>query len=127
MIEARRSTGMRTQPGRRRRTPSRPWMLIGAALAVGGVAALALPRVPPLAPAAGPSAVGAPAATTTVPTSAVTATVTAPPPPPAVSYPEQGSRTYTIVPGDGPVIGNAGELYRYQVAIETDIVNLDGS
>lgn len=52
--------------------------------------------------------------------------MTAPPPPPAVSYPEQGHRSYTVVPGDGPVIGNGGELYRFQVAIETDIANLDG-
>jgi hypothetical protein len=42
-----------------------------------------------------------------------------------VAYPEQGSDTYTVVPGGGAVIGSQGTLMRFQVAIETDITHLD--
>lgn len=45
---------------------------------------------------------------------------------PVVSYPEQGDGRYDVVPATGSVIGVAGTLMRFQVAIEHAIVNLDG-
>jgi Protein of unknown function (DUF3152) len=42
-----------------------------------------------------------------------------------VTYPEVGHRAYVIAPGTGAVIGRGGELLRFQVAVETDIANLD--
>jgi hypothetical protein len=49
------------------------------------------------------------------------------PPPPPVSYPTHGSGTYTVVPGEGPVLGSTGPLLRFQVAVEVGIVNFDAT
>jgi Protein of unknown function (DUF3152) len=44
---------------------------------------------------------------------------------PALSFPVVGSRSYLVVPGSDPVIGTAGRLMRFHVAIERDITGLD--
>jgi hypothetical protein len=123
------------RPPARRRIQHRWWLVAAAGLVVCGLSALALMPVPPDAPAAGSPAASSPAARSPAAgspdrpgaggaTSSVGATAT-PTPPPDVAYPEVGSRSYTIAPGDGPVIGHSGDLYRFQVAVETDIANLD--
>ena len=47
------------------------------------------------------------------------------PPPEAISYPVAGTRSYAVLPGDPAVIGRAGKLMRFQIAIEGGIAGLD--
>lgn len=64
-------------------------------------------------------------------------TIVATTPPPAtpsgtpraepVTYPKDGSRSFTTAPGTGKVAGRSGTLLRYQVAVEKDIDHLDVS
>jgi Protein of unknown function (DUF3152) len=44
-----------------------------------------------------------------------------------VTYPEQGSGKFDVVPGVGAVIGSTGALMRFQVAMERDIAHLDAA
>jgi len=44
---------------------------------------------------------------------------------PEVTFPTTGSRTYQTVSGTGPVIGGPGQLMRFRIAVERDIVGLD--
>ena len=37
----------------------------------------------------------------------------------------RGSGTYTVAPGGGRVLGHAGQLMRFQVAVENEVVNFD--
>jgi hypothetical protein len=44
---------------------------------------------------------------------------------PAISYPRTGSGTHLILPGGGPVLGTAGTLMRFQIAVEREVANVD--
>jgi hypothetical protein len=46
-------------------------------------------------------------------------------PPEAISYPVAGTRSYAVLPGDPAVIGRAGKLMRFQIAIEGGITGID--
>ncbi|WP_327638734.1 DUF3152 domain-containing protein [Kribbella sp. NBC_00482] len=46
-------------------------------------------------------------------------------PPEAISYPVAGTRSYAVLPGDPAVIGHAGKLMRFQIAIEGGITGID--
>ncbi|NIK55616.1 DUF3152 domain-containing protein [Kribbella shirazensis] len=43
----------------------------------------------------------------------------------AISYPVAGTRSYGVLPGDPAVIGRAGTLLRFQVAVEGGIAGID--
>src|SRR3954452_7035683 len=47
------------------------------------------------------------------------------PSPVRLEFPAVGSRSYLVAPGDGPIIGSAGRLMHFHVAIERDIHGLD--
>ena len=44
---------------------------------------------------------------------------------PAATYPQIGSQTWTVAAGSTPIVGRAGRLLRFQVAVERDIAGLD--
>ncbi|TDW89508.1 uncharacterized protein DUF3152 [Kribbella pratensis] len=46
-------------------------------------------------------------------------------PPEAISYPVAGTGSYAVLPGDPAVIGRAGKLMRFQIAIEGGITGID--
>ncbi|TDW17989.1 DUF3152 domain-containing protein [Kribbella kalugense] len=50
---------------------------------------------------------------------------TIPPAAPVISYPVAGTQSYAVLPGDPAVIGRAGKLMRFQVAIEGGITGID--
>jgi hypothetical protein len=43
----------------------------------------------------------------------------------AVSYPRKGSGRHHILPGGGPVLGGAGTLMRFQIAVEQEVQHVD--
>jgi hypothetical protein len=45
--------------------------------------------------------------------------------PPPVTFPAEGRGRYLTVPGIGPVLGHAGQIMRFRIAIERDISGLD--
>ncbi len=99
------------------------WFLLaalGAVLCL--VSAGLLVRLPARSPTSAPVVEqSGPTMSPPVPGSAAVATPTGS----AVGYPAVGHRTYTVVAGTSPVIGRAGQLVRFQVAVETDISGLD--
>ncbi|MGY0234649.1 DUF3152 domain-containing protein [Longispora urticae] len=44
---------------------------------------------------------------------------------PPVTYPPRGAGTFAVAQGDGPPLGHAGTLLRFQVVVENGIGNLD--
>src|SRR5688572_18085061 len=48
-------------------------------------------------------------------------TVQSPPPPPPITYPVKGTGQWSVATGTGPVVGHAGGLWRYRVAVEGGI------
>jgi hypothetical protein len=44
---------------------------------------------------------------------------------PAITYPISGTRSYAVLPGNPAVIGSAGRLMRFQIAIEGGITGVD--
>src|SRR5690349_2490797 len=46
-------------------------------------------------------------------------------PPVPIAYPVAGPQRYAVLPGDPAVIGRAGKLMRFQVAIESGITGVD--
>src|SRR5215207_7246881 len=57
-----------------------------------------------------------PPAPTTAPAQALQATQ-----PPPITYPAAGGRRWSTAGGTGPVVGHAGGLWRYRVAVEQGI------
>ena len=45
--------------------------------------------------------------------------------PAAISFPVSGTGSFDVIAGQGPVLGRAGTLMRFQIAIENGIGNLD--
>lgn len=46
-------------------------------------------------------------------------------PQPVINYPVSGTRSYAVLPGDPTVIGRAGKLMTFQIAIEGGITGVD--
>jgi hypothetical protein len=42
-----------------------------------------------------------------------------------ITYPVDGTRSYAVLPGDPAVIGSAGRLMRFQIAVEGGIAGID--
>jgi hypothetical protein len=47
------------------------------------------------------------------------------PPQPVITYPVSGTRSYAVLPGDPTVVGRAGRLMTFQIAIEGGIAGID--
>lgn len=62
-----------------------------------------------------------------VPTSPSVEATAQPTPTPSPSYPEAGSGSWTVAEGQSQVVGTAGELLRFQVAVEQDITGVDAA
>ncbi|ROT28101.1 DUF3152 domain-containing protein [Micromonospora sp. HM5-17] len=74
-----------------------------------GLAAGQLPAPPPPAPSTpGPSPTGPPRPT----------------PPPPIRYPEAGPQTWRTAAGRSPVLGEAGQLLRFRIAVENGITGI---
>jgi Protein of unknown function (DUF3152) len=102
-------------------------LAIAVVVAIGAV--YQLPASPfahhgyPDRPTTGPAGMPSPVAqrTTIAPTPARPPAV----PQPVITYPVSGTRSYAVLPGNPAVIGRAGKLMTFQIAIEGGITGVD--
>lgn len=126
-----RRAGRPSPSAHRRLLPTALVVLVAGGLAAGGygiVEAASEPDPGPRGVAAG-GTVGPPAPAPTVgppstPGSGPTDTPRRTPPPPPIRYPEVGPRTWRVAAGHSPVLGEAGELLRFRVAVEDGITGI---
>lgn len=90
--------------------------LVGAVFALAACSAPPSYSAPPPAPAASASSPGSPP-----PVAGHAARV------PEIGYPAQGGGAYEIAAAGGPVIGTAGQLLTYRIAVERDITGISAA
>lgn len=107
---------------RRRTTPPGTGLLIVGVLALLASVTVGILLLSGSGRGAVDAAPATPAATTAAlaPTPSATPTPS-PTPTPVPTYAEKGPGTYAYAQGDGPVLGSAGTLRRFRVAVETGI------